>query len=131
MWRIAERRKLPLWTLCFPLLALLLLTSKVYSPQYSLWLIPWFPLVLPQQRLFVAFVLTDLFAFATEFLWIQGRLTPEAFPIAVLQAAVIARAVVLLLCAITYLRATPPQLPVPLVASGPTPRAETIQLSTA
>ena len=37
------------------MIALFLLTDKVYSPQYGLWPLPWFALALPSLRLFVAF----------------------------------------------------------------------------
>ena len=37
-----------------------LLTNKVYSPQYSVWLLPLFALALPQLRLFIAFEIADL-----------------------------------------------------------------------
>ncbi len=32
---------------CFPFLVLFLLLGKVYSPQFSLWLLPWLVLILP------------------------------------------------------------------------------------
>ena len=41
--------EIPAWTLGFPLIALFLLTNKVYSPQYGLWLLPWFALALPSR----------------------------------------------------------------------------------
>ncbi|HZD18040.1 MAG TPA: glycosyltransferase 87 family protein, partial [Actinomycetota bacterium] len=57
------------WTLGFPILVLFLLTSKVYSPQYSLWLLPWFALGLPNLRLFVAFEMADTAVFLSRFSW--------------------------------------------------------------
>ncbi len=50
-----------------------LLSNKVYSPQYGLWLLPWFALVLPRLRLFLAFAIADVAVFVTRFSWF-GRL---------------------------------------------------------
>jgi uncharacterized membrane protein len=49
VWVIKARRDpgFPRWTLGFPILVLFLLTNKVYSPQFSLWLLPWFALAFP------------------------------------------------------------------------------------
>ena len=71
MWRCKARRDpgFPRWTLGFPLIVLFLLTNKVYSPQYSLWLLPWFALALPHLRLFVAFEAADVAVFVTRFSW--------------------------------------------------------------
>ena len=64
----------PRWTLGFPLLVLFLLTNKVYSPQYGLWLLPWFALALPGLRRFVAFEIADVAVFVTRF-WFFGAFT--------------------------------------------------------
>ena len=55
----------PRWTLAFPLLVVFLLTNKVYSPQYGLWLVPLFALLLPHLRAFVAFSVADVAVFVT------------------------------------------------------------------
>jgi uncharacterized membrane protein len=104
--RTAIRRTsvLPLWASAFPLLVVFLLSSKVYSPQYSLWLVPWFALVQPRLGLFAAFSLTDLGVFVAEAFWIQSRLQPETLPVAVLELAVVARAAVLVSCVVVYFR---------------------------
>jgi uncharacterized membrane protein len=91
------------WTLAFPLLIAFLLTSKVYSPQYSLWLLPWFALVLPDLRLFVAFEVADVAVFLTTF----SRAGPGGIggvPDTVALTAVVVRAIVLLVCLIAYVR---------------------------
>ena len=59
----------PRWTLAFPALALFLLVNKVYSPQYGLWLLPWFVLALPDLRVWIAFEIADVFVFVTRFHW--------------------------------------------------------------
>ena len=61
--------RVPRWTLGFPILVIFLLSNKVYSPQFSLWLLPWFALALPSLRLFIAFEAADVVVFLTEFGW--------------------------------------------------------------
>ena len=46
----------------------------MYSPQYSLWLLPWFALTMPNLRRFVAFEITDVAVFVTRF-WFFGTYT--------------------------------------------------------
>ena len=50
VWLVKARRDpgFPRWTLGFPILVIFLLSNKVYSPQFSLWLLPWFALALPE-----------------------------------------------------------------------------------
>src|SRR6185436_10421293 len=71
VWTIKARRQpgFPRWTLGFPLIVLFLLTNKVYSPQYSVWLLPWFALALPHLRLFLLFEAADMAVFVTRFSW--------------------------------------------------------------
>jgi uncharacterized membrane protein len=87
----------PVWSLAFPVLVLFLITSKVYSPQYALWLLPFFVLVMTDFRLFVLFELADAAVFLAEFSWIghqhAGRPTftwPLAFAVAFRAAALVA-----------------------------------------
>ena len=96
-WWFARRRApdLPRWTLGLPLLAALLLTSKVYSPQYSLWLLPWFALVLPDLKLFLTFEAADVLVFLTEFSAQGARFGLDPFPRWSLDVAVVLRALVL------------------------------------
>jgi hypothetical protein len=106
VWRakVAREPAVPRWTLGLPLIVLFLLTTKVYSPQYSLWLIPWFALVLPDLRLFVAFEAADVAVFATEFWWLGRYFNDDGLPVWPMEVAVVARAVVLVLIVIAYVR---------------------------
>jgi Glycosyltransferase family 87 len=99
----------PRWSLAFPILALFLITNKVYSPQYSLWLLPWFALAMPDLRLFLAFETADVAVFVTEFSWfgtlngIKGGLA-GIVPLGAFEAAFLVRALVLLLCVVAWVR---------------------------
>lgn len=102
--------------LALPLLVLFVLTNKVFSPQYSLWLLPWFAYTLRDLRLFVAFSAADIGVHVTGFLWF-GRLAREAgragfatfsgVPVEAYQAALIGRAVVLLVILLAWFRSSP------------------------
>src|SRR5262249_42952429 len=109
VWWIRARRQpdFPRWTVGLPLLVAFLLANKVYSPQYSLWLLPWFGLALPNPWLFGAFELADVAVFVTRFSWF-GRLSADlgnvAFtgyrgvPLGGFELAVAVRAAVLIAC---------------------------------
>ena len=113
VWAARQSRDpdFPAWTFGFPLVALFLLTNKVYSPQYGLWLLPWFALTLPDARLFVAFEAADVAVFMTRFFWF-GRLSSDigdpAFagyhgvPLGAFEAAVVVRAAVLVACIVAW-----------------------------
>jgi uncharacterized membrane protein len=128
----ARRRRhpdFPRWTFGFPLIAVFLLTNKVYSPQYGLWLLPWFALSLPSLRLFAAFEAADIAVFVTRFWWF-GRLGAElgspAFagfggvPIGAFQIALLARDAILVLCLVAWvLRSEDERLPASAAALRP------------
>ena len=94
----------PRWTFAFPLLTVFLLAGKVYSPQYGLWLVPWFALTLPNFWLFAAFEAADVAVFVTRFGWF-GRLAGFGGPpIGTFQVALLARALVLVICLVWWAR---------------------------
>jgi uncharacterized membrane protein len=110
VWALKARREpgFARWTLGFPILVVFLLTNKVYSPQFSLWLVPWFALALPNVRLFAAFELADVAVFVTRFSWF-GTLTGvdgglSGAPIWIFEIAAALRAVILVLCLIAWVR---------------------------
>jgi hypothetical protein len=107
----------------FPIVVLFLLTNKVYSPQYGLWLLPLFALAFPDLRGFVAFSIADIAVFVTRFWWfgeLSGlRTWPEQW---VFELAVLVRASVLVWCVVAWIRRAPD--PVPGAAAIPAPAPE-------
>jgi uncharacterized membrane protein len=114
----ARHPDFPRWTFGLPLLIAFLLTNKVYSPQYGLWLLPWFVLALPDLRLFVLFEVADVAVFVTRFTWF-GRLSRDlgqaAFsgfggvPLGAFEAAVVVRAAVLVACLVVWVLREAPE----------------------
>jgi len=122
MLRWSRLHETPAWTLGFPVVALFLLTNKVYSPQYGLWLLPWFALALPNLRLFVAFEAADMAVFATRFLWFarldanagtQGFAPGAGLPLWMFQVALVVRAVILVGCVADWVLRDPPPVDIP------------------
>jgi uncharacterized membrane protein len=119
LWRAKTRRdpSWPRWTFAFPLIVLFLVTNKVYSAQYSLWLLPWFALVLPgigrlsSLRLFLIFEASDVALFVTEFLWFNWQYGLRGVPGSVFALAVVARDAVLALCVLAWVSRAPPRVP--------------------
>jgi uncharacterized membrane protein len=79
---IGVRRRPPhrWWELALPLLSWFLLTNKVYSPQFSLWLLPLLVLVLPRLEPLAAFLAADLAVFGLRFPFLGGLVGYEPAP---------------------------------------------------
>ncbi len=117
-WKAARDPGFPRWTLGLPILVLFLLSNKVYSPQYGLWLLPWFALALPEPRLFVAFEAADLAVFVTRFSFF-GRLSGlGGLPFGAFEIAVLVRTVILVACILAWVRRRQPA-PVPAAPAEP------------
>ncbi|TXG92450.1 DUF2029 domain-containing protein [Rhodococcus rhodnii] len=58
--------------LCFLLVAGFLLTNKVWSPQYSLWLVPLAVLALPHRRILLAWMALDAFVWVPRMFYYLG-----------------------------------------------------------
>jgi hypothetical protein len=124
VWFLKRARQpdFPRWKFGLPLIIAFLLTNKVYSPQYGLWLLPWFALALPDWRLFAAFEAADVAVFATRFTWF-GRLAATsgdpAFagfhgaPLGAFELAVVIRAAVLVACLVAWVVRETEELPAP------------------
>ena len=119
VWVAVSRRRpgFAPWTFGFPMLVVFLLTSKVFSPQFGLWLLPWFALVLPDLRLFGAFEATQVAVFVTRQQWFVRLLRfGDGLPFGAFEIAVAARAVVLIICVVAWVRrrdASPDAAPEP------------------
>lgn len=108
-WWLKARRpeRFQPWTLAFPIVVMFLLTNKVYSPQYGLWLLPLFVLCVPSFRTFAAFQIVDVAVYVTRFRFFGGYVgEPWGWPEAWFQAAVLARAGVLIVALAIWIRAT-------------------------
>lgn len=112
MWKLVRHPDTPRWAMAFPILVAFLLTNKVYSPQYSLWLLPWFALALPDPRAAIAFAATDVAVFVTRFRWfLELSAQGEGVPRGAFEIAVVGRAVVLVWCLVLWLRREHEPLP--------------------
>jgi uncharacterized membrane protein len=113
-WR---RHRARLWILFTPLLAWFLLTNKVYSPQFDLWLYPMLLMTAPRLRPVALFLLGDIAAYFAEFWWFAGN--EGAWPAASLLD--IALAAGLRAAAMLWLIADAVRLPPPDWISRPAP----------
>jgi uncharacterized membrane protein len=76
-WR---RHRARLWLLAGPALAWFMLTNKVYSPQFDLWLYPVLLLTAPRLWPVIAFALAGIGAYFAEFWWFA---TTDGVPLGV------------------------------------------------
>ncbi|GAA0507661.1 glycosyltransferase family 87 protein [Saccharopolyspora thermophila] len=110
--------------LCFLVVAAFLLTNKVWSPQYSLWLVPLAVLAIPRWRLLLGWMLVDAAVWAPRMYYYLGtgnKGLPEGW---FLGAVVIRDAVVVALCVLVVrevLRPAEDKVRVALAARGERP----------
>lgn len=123
VWMIKARRDpgFSRWTLGMPLLILFLLTNKVYSPQYGLWLLPWFALALPEIWAFIAFSIADAAVFVTRFSWFGEMQGLGGASQSQFEWAVFARTVVLLWLLVAWVRREPEPIVIELPAPDEDP----------
>ena len=117
---VRRRRPEDWWQLLLPVLVCFVLANKVYSPQYTLWLVPLMALVLRRAAPFVAVVVSDVLVHAVEFPFLAGRAGyGDGLPYPVLGAVVAVRAAALVWVAVEVLRrpagSPPGRQPVPEV----------------
>ena len=122
IWRFKERREpgFARWTLAFPLLATFLLANKIWSPQYALWLLPWFALTATRTIPFALYQLSELLVFFERFEYfaqINSHGTGDYTPFA---ATVILRGALLLWCVVVWVR-TPTVVPTRAARDVPEP----------
>jgi hypothetical protein len=93
------------------MIVLFLLSNKVYSPQYGLWLLPFFALGAVDLPTFVAFEAADVAVFVTRFSFF-GRLTGVGgLPFGAFEIAIAVRTVILIWCVIGWVRRPSVELP--------------------
>jgi hypothetical protein len=96
--------EIPRWQLGFPLLVIFFLTNKVFSPQYSLWILPWFPLVLPNLGLFLVYEVIDVGIYVTSFGWQERLAGAGGLPLWPLNTFIVLRAIVLVAMLVAFAR---------------------------
>lgn len=123
VWRMKARREpgFPRWALGFPMLVLFLLSSKVYSPQYGLWLLPWFALGMVGLRTFVIFELLDVAVFFTRFSFFGNLSGYGGLTFGYFEIAIALRAVVLVWCVVGWVRRPSGELSMPSLVANASP----------
>jgi uncharacterized membrane protein len=127
VWMAKRRREpdFPRWQLAFPILVLFLLIGKVYSPQFSLWLLPLLVLVLREPRRFLAFEAADLAVFMTRFSFFGDLTGVGGVPQGVFEIALLIRAGVLVWCVVAWVREPSRRLPIERVTDRELPVTHT------
>ncbi len=69
---LTARRRPRVAQLCFLVVAAFLLTNKVWSPQYSLWLVPLAVLALPHRRILLAWMTVDALVWVPRMMFYLG-----------------------------------------------------------
>ena len=121
IWRtsVRDHPDMPRWVLTFPLLIAVLLLGKVWSPQYSLWLLPWFALTRVPFSTFLAYQLSEVLEVLTRYAYFSHLQTGRGAPFAVLAIVILLRAALLLRCLFAWRRDPSP------VSTGIAPRWRT------
>jgi len=106
IWRSTVRRHpdIPRWHMAFPLLVMFLISSKVWSPQYGLWLLPWFALSGISTTAYFEYQLAETLLFMVRFMFFATLLGEPGVPYPVLGAVVILRAALLVRCTVSWVR---------------------------
>lgn len=110
VWKARREPGFARWTLAFPLLVLFLLSNKVYSPQYGLWLLPFFALGLVDLRQYMAFAAADIAVFITRFSFFGQLSGFGGLPFGAFEIAIAVRTLILVWCLITWVRRPAPML---------------------
>jgi hypothetical protein len=110
IWRIRKGRDpdFARWAVAFPLLALFVLTNKIWSPQYALWLLPWFALAAPTFMPYVAYQATEVLVFAGRFSFFNRLEHGSGLSYRALSVLLIARAAALAWCVLTWVGLSSP-----------------------
>lgn len=107
LYRRAREGRFPSFQVCAALLAAFLLWNKVHSPQYALWLLPFFVLVRVRVAWWAAYSIADLVVYVAIFRWFYDYTAlglDATFAKRALIAGVWARAALLAATFVVFLR---------------------------
>ncbi|MGH2753004.1 MAG: DnaJ domain-containing protein [Actinomycetota bacterium] len=105
--RARREGRYPFLPVCGALLATFLLWNKVHSPQYALWLLPFFVLIRVHVLWWIGYAIADLMVYIGVFRWFDTFQRPSDFPaLEVMNAGIWARAAFLLALFVVFLRSS-------------------------
>ena len=104
-WRRAQKEGVyPFIPVCGALLAAFLLWNKVHSPQYTLWLLPFFVLIRVNILWWVGYAIADLLVYVGVFRWFYSFAGENSFPaLGMMEIGIWARALLLLALFVVFL----------------------------
>lgn len=104
VWRhvMREHPETPPWIMGFPILVIVIVTAKFWSPQYALWLLPWFALSRIPLHVWLAYQAAEVLEYFARSSFMSGP-TP-GISIGLLSVFVGFRAVMLLRCLVVWMR---------------------------
>ena len=105
LWRLRRAGTYPFLQTCAALVAAFLLWNKVHSPQYALWILPFFALVRVNRTWWAAYILIDATLYLS--LFYLGAISLDHLASPYLQAALYARAALLLGLVVAFMMAEP------------------------
>jgi uncharacterized membrane protein len=107
---LAVRRRLDAFAIGAAATGVLLLANKVYSPNYDLWIVPFFVLLPIARRVWVAFCASDLAIFVLVFGFLHGNWSAGVVDV-LLPSLVFIRAVTIIAVILTALQVRSPFAP--------------------
>jgi uncharacterized membrane protein len=115
VWRHVMRHHpdTPPWMMGFPLLVIVIITAKFWSPQYALWLLPWFALSRIPMRVWLAYQAAEVLEYFARSSFMSGP--SPGISLGLLSVFVWFRAVMLVRCAVVWMR---DPVPVSVTAVG-------------
>lgn len=105
IWRFVVKGTpaVPRWLLGFPLLVILIVVGKFWSPQYALWLLPWFAVSRIPLRVWLVYQMSEVLEFVTRSAFMMDSLGSRV-SLTTLSLTVLLRAVLLLRCLWVWMR---------------------------
>lgn len=92
----------PPWMMGFPLLVILVVTGKFWSPQYALWLLPWFALSRVPTSVWLSYQLAEVVEYFARSAFMTGP--TRGLSLGALSVVVAFRAVMLVRCLLVWMR---------------------------
>ena len=104
VWRRVKRNHpdTPDWMLGFPIIVVVVLTGKFWSPQYALWLLPWFAMSRVPTTTWASYQASEVIEYFVRSAFMTGPV--PAVSLRVLAVVVMIRAILLFRCLIAWTR---------------------------